>query len=195
MGRPKKIEIPEDEMIRDEVKFYDTLNSFADVLYRINEQASDGETKKNIEKKMCRLIPAFTLLCGVSLDDVPKKSSKKVQPVEVLEPPKKEPEQLPSNFIKEDNGWGLCPVCRKKIIKLTSTTKLIDFPAYCKSCKAEYIVSWWNVESKDIEYTRYVNNTHYVDRRNIRNDGMKGTGVKHFMNTRTSATERVAMKL
>ena len=104
MGRPKKIEIPEDEMIRDEVKFYDTLNSFADVLYRINEQASDGETKKNIEKKMCRLIPAFTLLCGVSLDDVPKKSSKKVQPVEVLEPPKKEPEQLPSNFIKEDNG-------------------------------------------------------------------------------------------
>ena len=89
----------------------------------------------------------------------------------------------------------MCPVCRKKIIKLTSTTKLIDFPAYCKSFKAEYIVSWWNVESKDIEYTRYVNNTHYVDRRNIRNDGMKGTGVKHFMNTRTSATERVAMKL
>lgn len=195
MGRPKKIEIPEDEMIRDEVKFYDTLNSLADVLKRLNEQASDGETKKNIEKKMCRLIPAFALLCGVSLDDVSKKSSKKEQPVEVPEPTKKEPEQLPSNFIKEDNGWGLCPVCRKKIIKMTSTTKLIDFPAYCKSCKADYIVSWWNVEDKAIEYTRYVNDKHYIDRRNIRNEGMKGTGIKHFMNTRTSATERVAMHL
>lgn len=180
---------------QEEVKYYDVLYDFTSVVVRLNEQAFDGESKRNIEKRICKLIPAFTTLCGVSFDEAPKKSSKKVQPVEVPEQPKKDPEQLPSNFIKEDNGWGLCPVCRKKIIKLTSTTKLIDFPAYCKSCKAEYIVSWWNVEDKAIEYTRYVNDKHCIDRRYIRNEGVKGTGVKHFLNTRTSATERVAMHL
>lgn len=179
----------------EEVKYYDMLFNFTSAIIRLNDLAFDGETKNSIEKKMRRLIPAFALLCGESLDDEPKKSNKNVRLIGVPEPSPKEPEQLPSNFIKDENGWGLCPVCRKKIIKLTSTTKLIDFPAYCKSCKAEYLVSWWNVENKAIEYTRYVNDKHYIDKRNIRNEGMKGTGVKHFQNTRMSATERVAMHL
>ncbi len=81
------------------------------------------------------------------------------------------------------------------MIKVTGTTKIVDFPAYCKACKAEYLVSWWNVENKDIAYARYVNDKHYVNRRDIRNEGMKGTSVQHFLHTRTSSTERVAMKL
>ena len=107
----------------------------------------------------------------------------------------KDLEEAINNFIKENEGWGLCPVCRKKMVKLTSTTRLIDFPAYCKGCKAEYVVSWWNVDKKEIEYTRYVNNTHYVHKGNIRNEAMKGTGLKAFVNSKTSATERVAMHL
>ena len=189
---------------KEELKYYDVLYDFASVVVRLNEQALDGETKKNIEKRICRLIPAFTTLCGMDANgkiDVSKAGPlKKPGPKPKVEPTpqpesKAEPEPLPSNFMKEDNGWGLCPICRKKVLKLTKTTKLIDFPAFCKSCKTEYIVSWWNVENKDIEYTRQVNNTHYVDRRNIRSEDMRGTGVKSFINTRTSATERVAMRL
>ena len=106
-----------------------------------------------------------------------------------------DPEPLPDNFIREENGWGLCPVCRKKILKLTSTTKLINFPAYCKSCKVDYMVSWWNIENKDIAYTRYVNNKHYINRADIRSYAMRGTGVNKFLNTNTSSTERVALNL
>lgn len=191
--------------IRDEVMYFDTLYDFASVISRLNNKAFDGVGKNAIEKNFCKLIPAFTLLCGVNTDDNidilevenrkkagrPKKKAK--EPAQ--EPRQEEPEQVPDNFMKENEGWGLCPVCRKKMVKLTSTTRLIDFPAYCKGCKAEYVVSWWNVDKKEIEYTRYVNNTHHVHKGNIRNEAMKGTGLKSFTNTRTSATERVAMHL
>lgn len=170
---------------QEELKYYDMLYDFTSVFVCLNDLALDGEAKKNIEKRVQRLIPAFTALCG-STAEKPKQSS---------EPPRKEPEELPSNFMQEENGWGVCPICRKKMLRLTKTTKLIDFPAYCKSCKAEHLVSWWNAEHKDIEYARYVNNEHKVDRRNIRSEGMKGTGVKNFSTTRTSATERVAIGL
>ena len=190
---------------KEELKYYDVLYDFASVVVCLNERALDGETKKNIQKRICRLIPAFTTLCGMDANgkidaskvEPAKKRGRKPKAEPDPEPalPKEEPEPLPSNFMKEDNGWGLCPICRKKIVKLAKSTKLIDFPAFCKSCKTEYIVSWWNAENKDIEYTRQVNNTHYVDRRNIRSEGMRGTGVKSFINTRTSATERVAMHL
>lgn len=128
-----------------------------------------------------------------SEENVMQQAKKQAEPKDPEKSP--EPEPLPENFIKDENGWGLCPVCRKKILKLTSTTKLVNFPAYCKACKSEYVVSWWNVENKDIAYTRYVNNKHFIDRRNIRSKGMQWTGVGTFQHTRTSATERVAMQL
>ena len=86
-------------------------------------------------------------------------------------------------------------MCRKKMLKLTSTTKLINFPAYCKSCRTDYMVSWWNVDNKDIAYTRYVNNKRYINREDIRSYAMRGTGLGSFLSTNTSATERVAMEL
>ena len=194
--------------IRDEVMYFDTLYDFANVISRLNNKAFDGVAKDAIEKNFCKLIPAFTLLCGVNTDDNidiahvgtkakpgPKKGTKRTNKKKEQEPKQEEPEQIPDNFMKENDGWGLCPVCRKKMVKLTSTTRLIDFPAYCKGCKAEYVVSWWNVDKKDIAYTRYVNNSHYVHKGNIRNEAMKGTGLKAFVNTKTSATERVAMHL
>lgn len=200
-----------DASIRDEVMYFDTLYDFANVISRLNNKAFDGVAKNAIEKNFCKLIPAFTLLCGVNTDDnidisevannkrgpqkgTKRKSKEKEQELP-QEPKQEEPEKLPDNFMKENDGWGLCPVCRKKMVKLTNTTRLIDFPAYCKGCKAEYVVSWWNVDKKDIAYTRYVNNTHYVHKGNIRNEAMKGTGLKAFVNSKTSATERVAMHL
>lgn len=191
-----------DEEIKDEVMYFNTLYDFTNVISRLNNKAFDGVAKDSMEKNFCKLIPAFTLLCGVNMDDNIDISEvgkhKKPGPKGVRkkdEPKQEEPEKIPDNFMKEDEGWGLCPVCRKKMVKLTSTTRLIDFPAYCKSCKMEYVVSWWNAESKDIAYTRYVNDSHHIAKRNIRHEGMKGTGLKSFTNTRTSATERVAMHL
>ena len=190
-----------DEEIRKEAKYFDTLYDFTGIITRLNEKACDGVSKDSLEKKICRLIPAFTLLCGIDEErnviEPKKNSSKRGRPKKKVEPQSKqpEPEQLPDNFVKEKDGWGLCPVCSRKMIKLTSTTRLMDFPAYCKACKAEFIVSWWNVENKDMEYKRYVNKQYYIPKSNIRHEDMIGTGLKSFTNTRTSATERVAMHL
>ena len=186
-----------DQIAKDETQYYDMLYNFSKVIVKANDMALNGDSMEKIAKKLQRLAPAYLLLCKTDTVKAGKKPERKpkrdISPES--EPLKEQPEQLPSNFMNEENGWGLCPVCRKKMIKVTSTTRLIDFPAYCKPCKAEYIVSWWNVDNKDIAYQRYVNDKHYIDRRNIRNEGIKGNGVKHFMRTRTSSTERVALEL
>lgn len=54
---------------------------------------------------------------------------------------------LPDNFIRNVNGWGVCPECGRKIMKLANTTVIVNFPAYCKSCKREVVVSWWDAEN------------------------------------------------
>lgn len=125
MGRPRKIEILDNVAILDEVQFYDALNSFSDVIKRINDQASDGEKKRNIEKKMCRLIPAFSLLCGANL----------------AEQPKRQKTMLHSNLDVYD-GWGLCPKCGRKCIKVNENTILVNYPMFCKRCKKDYPVTW-----------------------------------------------------
>lgn len=195
-----------DEDIRDEVKYFDTLFDFASVIMRLNNKAFDGVAKNAIEKNFCKLIPAFTMLCGVDIEndiDIsevgnrkkgggrPKKKEQEPTP----EPKQEEPEQLPENFLKENEGWGLCPVCGKKMIRLTGTTKLVDFPAFCKSCKDEYLVSWWNVDKKEIEYKEYTRPPRRIAKEDIRHEALKNAGLRSFTNTRTSATERVAMKI
>ncbi len=183
------------QQARDEEKYYDMLYNFTQSMVAANDMALDGYDMKSIARKLQRSAEAFYLLCKTDVVQA-KKAGRPKKQTEPKEPEKSpDPEPLPENFIKDENGWGLCPVCRKKMLKLTSTTKLVNFPAYCKACRSDYVVSWWNVENKEIAYTRYVNNRHFIDRRDIRSKGMQGTGVGTFQHTRTSATERVAMQL
>lgn len=175
--------------------YYDVLYSFTRTTVDLNNMAcDDGAEPKKLSKRFQKLIHAFMQLCMIDEDMdqcVPnKKTERKKEKVQ----PKKE-EELPDNFIQEVDGWALCPVCRKRILKLTSETKVINLPAYCKICHAEYIISWWNIDKKNIPYHRYINKSFWIDPHMIRDEGMKGTGVNSFLNTRTSATERVAMRL
>lgn len=115
----------------EEVKYYDMLYHFTSVIVRLNDIAFDGETKKNIEKRICKLIPAFTTLCGVNLTETPKEIPQKPKPKTVLH----------SNLIVRD-GWGLCPKCGRKCVKVNENTILVNHLMFCKSCKKEYPVTW-----------------------------------------------------
>lgn len=183
-----------DEIARNEEQYYDVLYNFAQVAVKANDMALDGYTPTQIASKLRKASDAFVLLAR--WDEVKKTGpKKKTEPEKPEEKPEQPAEPLPDNFARDENGWLLCPVCRKKLLKITSTAKIVNCPVYCKSCKAEYILSWWNIENKEIVYTRYVNNKHYIDRADIRSKGMQGTGIQSFRNTGTSATERIAMTL
>lgn len=42
----------------------------------------------------------------------------------------------------ENTRWCMCPRCKNpKMIKLREDTVLINFPAYCKKCKTENIIT------------------------------------------------------
>ena len=38
-------------------------------------------------------------------------------------------------------GWFHCPVCDKKMFRLDKETEVKDFPAWCRRCKKEYLIS------------------------------------------------------
>ena len=116
-----------DEAIRDEVIFYDVLHKFSRTVSRLNISALEGESKQNIEKRICRLIPAFTMLCGVDFESLKEKPKPKTV--------------LQSNLVVR-NGWGLCPKCGGRCIKVNKNTILVNHPAFCKKCKTESIVTW-----------------------------------------------------
>jgi hypothetical protein len=126
-----------DDTAKDEVKYYEVLHNFSQVILRLNSSALNGEPIKNIEPHIHRLIPAFMMLCGVDRDGKmskqkagrPKKNA--VKPKTVLQ----------SNLLVR-NGWGLCPKCSGKCIKVNQDTILVNHPAYCKKCKTESIVTW-----------------------------------------------------
>ena len=159
MSKQKEV-VNEDE----EILYFDTLYNFAQVAISANDMALDGYSIKKIAQKLQKSAEAFYLLCKP--DEVkPRKKPKKKEPERVIEKMQQmpEPEPLPENFARDENGWLLCPV--------------------------------WNIENKEIAYTRYVNNKHFIDRKDIRNSGMQRTGVSEFIRTHTSATERVAINL
>ena len=89
----------------------------------------EGESKEKIEKKIIGLIPAFTMLCGIDYELLREKQKSKTM--------------LQSNLLVRD-GWGLCPKCSGKCIKVNQDTILVNHPAYCKKCKTESIVTWKN---------------------------------------------------
>ena len=191
-----------------ETKYYDMLYDFTGVITKANEQSFEGYTPKQIAKKLRKAAPAFCGLCmieGVEPKPVeemekPVKSAAEEQnePIDGQEDSTdvkeaEEPEELqerpkPGNFLQVREGWGLCPVCSSKVFRVTMTTRLENFPVYCKRCKAEHLVNWWNAEHQRIEYKRYINDSH------LRSQAIKGTGLQSFRNNRSSATERVAVK-
>lgn len=192
-----------------EVKYYDMLYNFAGVVSKANEQSFEGWEPKMIAKTLRKSSEAFCSLCMIdSMEHKPVEEktepSKAVvgnrkdpadsneQPTAAKEEegPEALPEKLrPENFLRIENGWGLCPVCSSKVLKVTMTTRLENFPVYCKRCRAEHLVNWWNADHQKILYKRYVNE------RRLRDNALRGTGLRSYQRSGTSATEREALKV
>ncbi len=129
-------------------KYYDVLYSFAKTAVKLNDMAEDGMTHKLIEKKMCRLIPAFAMLCGMEADgsiDVSKAIPKKMgRPTkeQTQEEPKPKPKTVLQVNLNTKDDWGICPTCGKKCIKVYEDTILVNYPMFCSKCQHEYIMTW-----------------------------------------------------
>lgn len=186
---------------KQELRYFDMLYDFSRVVSKANEQSFEGLEPGKIAETLRRSAGAFLELCmsdsiaGNNKDNVSQEKSKdhKVIPntpeqKTIVEQQEKKP--IPNNFLKVDaNGWGLCPVCGSKVLKVTSVTRLENFPVFCKRCRADHLVNWWNADNQRILYKRYVND------RYIRDQALKGTGLKSFQNSGLSATERAAMRI
>ena len=178
--------------------YYDMLYDFSCLVSRANEQSFEGLEPKRIAGLMLKSADAFLKLCMV--ENLTPKEQKKEQPKKVKEEQPKETiveetkqRTLPDNFLKiTPDGWGLCPVCGNKVLKVTSTTRLENFPVFCKRCRADHIVNWWNADEQRILYKRYVSDRYIRDRADA---AYKGVGYRNYQNTGMSATERVAMKM
>ena len=177
-----------------EIKYYDMLYNFAGVVTKANEQSFEGLEPKRIASTLRRSIEAFCKLCMIDTLAGDKKQDeakealpehKAATPVPEPEPHPKEP-PVPDNFLRiDENGWGLCPVCHSKVLKVTATTRLENFPVFCKRCRADHLVNWWNADNQRILYKRYVNE------RYLRDQAYKGTGLSSFKNRGSSAPERI----
>lgn len=175
-----------------EVKYYDMLYEFAGVVTRANEQSFEGRKPEYIAGRLRRSAEAFCRLCMIDNFTEDKKQEEKRKKLQEHEGTrtvhKQEDKPLPDNFLHIDkDGWGLCPVCHSKVLKVTATTRLENFPVFCKRCRADHLVNWWNAENQRIMYKRYVNERYLMEQ------ALKGTGLRTFQNTGASATERVAM--
>lgn len=183
----------------EEIKYYDMLYDFAGVVTKANEQSFEGLEPKRIANTLRRSAESFYKLCMVDTISEDKKqdgAEKKPQrhkeepPVPDQEAAPEQPEEkpIPDNFLRIDKaGWGLCPVCHTRVLKVTATTRLENFPVFCKRCKADHLVNWWNADNQRILYKRYVND------RYLREQAYKGTGLRSFRSTGSSAPERVVM--
>lgn len=94
--------------------YYDALDLFNRNIKEINGHAAEGATLKRLQESLKKLAPAFLHLCG----------------------------RNEKNVLLVREGWGICPVCGQKNIKVRSDTVLINYPMYCKRCKCDHVVSW-----------------------------------------------------
>lgn len=109
-------------------QYYDALDKLCSVVVKMNLYAIDGMPLKQLQKNFQKLAPVFLILCG----------EEKAQPAKKIGRPKKKPE----NTLPVNDGWGLCPTCGQKCIKVNDKTVLVNYPMYCKRCKRDYLVNW-----------------------------------------------------
>lgn len=178
----------------EELKYYDMLYEFACVVSKANEKSFEGETPKQIARILKKSAAAFYNLCMMDDTDQGRRLDQEKEQAASPEPKEEQQEKnlpergMPANFLVIDSdGWGLCPVCSGRVLKVTATTRLENFPVYCKRCRADHLVNWWNATNQRIQYKRYINESY------LRNQALKGTGLQSYRNSGSSATERVAM--
>lgn len=180
----------------EDCKYYDDLYSFAIAISKANEMSFNGEKPYKIANILRKMLENYYSLCLYDPNMIKKGMEEHKE--EIAKQVKKEVDKIEdrqiilmgkSNMIEINaEGWGLCPMCSSKLLKVTSVTRIENFPVYCKRCKADHVVNWWNAKKLRIEYKRYVNDNA------IRENAFKGTGLKSFRNTGYSATERAAMR-
>lgn len=57
-------------------------------------------------------------------------------------------------YNKTKEEWVACPLCKApKLIKLRPDTQIKNFPAYCKRCKREVVIT---IERRTVGAGRYV---------------------------------------
>lgn len=197
---PKKKEDYDYASADADTKYYDMLYDFAGVVTKANQQSFEGMEPKRIACTLRKSAEAFCGLCMIdTITGGNRSDTAKEKPAEhreeVADPeqaarlePRQEEQPVPDNFLRIDrSGWGLCPVCSTRVLKVTATTRLENFPVFCKRCRADHLVNWWNADNQRILYRRYVND------RYLREQALKGTGLTSFRNTGSSATEKVAV--
>lgn len=128
--------------------YYDILYNFAGIVTKANMRAlSSGDAPKQIAAILRPTVNAFMRLCLIDEERAEHPKEEKIEPKLVL-PSKTQEEHkrivhtaLKSN-LKTRNGWGLCPKCGRKCVKVNENTILVNHLMFCKSCKKEYPVTW-----------------------------------------------------
>ena len=184
------------EDAKKEEYYYDLLYKFAVDISKANEKSFDGYEPYIIANDLRKSLESFFELCMYDPDLITlgkQRFSEKIkqevaEELKVAEQKQQEKKVYQGKFLQIDaEGWGLCPVCGTKVLKVTSITRLENFPVYCKRCKADHLVNWWNAKQQKILYRRYTNDNA------IRDKALKGTGLKQFMYTGSSATEKAVI--